>query len=69
MSQKTALFGCDNPRCSNETSDPRRDGWITSSGETIVGGRLLHDHRSMAGHYCSWHCFAPSIPDAEVRDL
>ena len=67
MSQAPALTRCDGRRCARTTSDWRRAGWIFSSGETIVGGKTIHDHRAEAGHYCSWNCFSGTV--AAVLDL
>lgn len=49
---------CDRRACGNQTQNWKKDGWVYSSGETIRGTVVLHDHRSVAGHYCSFHCFA-----------
>ncbi len=49
---------CDNRVCGNTTQDWKKDGWIYSSGETMRGNKILHDHRYAAGHYCSFDCFA-----------
>jgi hypothetical protein len=58
MSLHAETFKCDGKRCPNTAERPESAGWIRSSGEVRVGGKVLHDHRSVAGHYCSWACFA-----------
>ena len=49
---------CDRRSCPSSTENWKKDGWIYSSGETIRGTIVLHDHRGVAGHYCSFNCFA-----------
>ena len=56
---------CDNRVCGNTTQNWKKDGWIYSSGETIRGTHVFHDHRSVGGHYCSWNCFC----EQPVQDL
>ena len=48
---------CDRRACPNSTSNWKKDGWIYTSGETIRGEKVLHDHRAVAGRYCSFNCF------------
>ena len=57
---KPQLFpaSCDNRACAATTQNWKKDGWIYSSGETVRGTVTLHDHRAVAGHYCSFNCFA-----------
>ncbi len=55
--EKAEAAKCDSRACGRGTSDWRAAGWIYSSGETMQGPKVLHDHRYAAGHYCSWNCF------------
>ncbi len=55
---QSAVILCDRRGCRNATKDPVAADWIFSSGETVQGQHVLHDHRATQGHYCSWNCFA-----------
>jgi len=65
LSLVPAMVRCDGRQCSSTTPDPKAAGWITTSGAVLKGRIVLHDHRAIAGHYCSWNCFCGE----PVRDL